>query len=260
MSSLLLTPPKTEIEYPTSDGKPMADNTLQWEWIVTIKSGLEKLFWEEPDVFVASDLLWYPFEGDNKTSIAPDVLVALGRPKGHRGCYKQWEEGGVAPQVVFEILSPSNTVAEITRKLLNYEQFGVEEYYVFDPDRVRLEGWQRQGLRLARIEPIDGWISPLLKIRFELSPLGLRIYRPDGKPFRTYVEVERLLEDQERRADTLSQETEILTRQRDEGRLHAQEANEQSVRERERAEKAEQELVALKAKLRALDIDPEAGA
>jgi Uma2 family endonuclease len=235
--SLLLPPPKTEIEYPESDGKPMADNTLQWEWIVTIKNGLENLFWEQPDVFVASDLLWYPYEGDNKTSIAPDVLVAFGRPKGHRGCYKQWEEDGVAPQVVFEIVSPSNTVIEMSRKLSAYAQFGVEEYYLFDPDRLKLDGWHRNGNQLVLIEPIDGWVSPLLKIRFELNPLGLRLYRPDGKPFRTYVEVERLLDDQERRADALSEETELLTRQRDEDRSRAE---------------------AFAAKLRELGIDPEA--
>src|SRR5436190_17639045 len=50
---------KPAIEYPDSDGRPMADNTLQFEWIVTIKSGLEALFHHDPGVFVAGDLLWY---------------------------------------------------------------------------------------------------------------------------------------------------------------------------------------------------------
>lgn len=47
-----------EITYPDSDGQPMADNTLQFEWIVTIKGGLEALFQNRDDVFVAGDLLW----------------------------------------------------------------------------------------------------------------------------------------------------------------------------------------------------------
>jgi Uma2 family endonuclease len=230
MHSLLLPPPKTEIEYPESDGKPMADNTLQWEWIVTIKNELETLFWDDPEVFVASDLLWYPYEGNNRTSVAPDVLVAFGRPKGHRGCYMQWKEDGIAPQVVFEILSPNNSPLEMSRKLSNYDQFGVEEYYLFDPDRLSLDGWRREGNRLAPIESMDGWVSPRLRIRFELSPLGLRLYRPDGKPFRTFVEIDR-------EAAALSKETELLAQQRDE--------------ERRRAE-------AFSAKLRELGIDPEA--
>ncbi len=86
----------------------MSDNTLQFEWIVTIKEGLEAVFRNDPQVFVAGDLLWYPVQGNPKIRTAPDVLVAFGRPKGYRGSYRQWEEGGIAPHVVFEVLSPGN--------------------------------------------------------------------------------------------------------------------------------------------------------
>src|SRR4051812_27387732 len=95
------------IVYPDSDGQPMADNTLQFQWIVTIQGGLDALFAADPNVFVAGDLLWYPVEGQPKIRAAPDAMVVFGRPKGYRGSYKQWEEGGVAPQVVFEVLSPN---------------------------------------------------------------------------------------------------------------------------------------------------------
>src|SRR3954452_5736001 len=130
-----------EIEYPDSDGEPMAENTLQFRWIVTIQGGLDALFRDYPEVFVAGDLLWYPVEGDNKTRMAPDAMVAFGRPKGYRGSYMQWVEGGIAPQVVFEVLSPGNRPAEMSKKREFYERFGVEEYYVYDPDRVMLWGW-----------------------------------------------------------------------------------------------------------------------
>ena len=49
--------PRSEIVYPDSDGKPMADNILQFRWIVTIKEDLERVYREQPDVFVAGDLL-----------------------------------------------------------------------------------------------------------------------------------------------------------------------------------------------------------
>ncbi|MDM8532850.1 hypothetical protein QUF63_16935, partial [Anaerolineales bacterium HSG25] len=65
------------ITYPESDGMPMADNTKQFRYIVTIKEGLEHLFKDDPQVFVAGDLLWYPKEGDSKTRVAPDALVAF---------------------------------------------------------------------------------------------------------------------------------------------------------------------------------------
>lgn len=107
----------------------MSDNTKQFRWIVTIKENLEILFANNPEVFVAGDLLWYPVEGDNKTRVAPDAMVVFGRPKGDRGSYKQWLENNIPPQVVFEILSPSNTIKEMSKKMLFYQQYGVEEYY-----------------------------------------------------------------------------------------------------------------------------------
>jgi len=113
-----------EIIYPDSDGQPMADNTEQFKWIVLIKENLEIWFATVADVFVAGDLLWYPVEGNNKLRQAPDVMVALGRPKGKRGSYKQWEEDNIAPQVVFEILSPGNRPKKMFEKLLFYQRYG----------------------------------------------------------------------------------------------------------------------------------------
>ena len=59
---------------------------------------------------------------------------SFGRPKGNRGSYKQWEEAGIAPQVVFEILSPGNRFHAMQQKFQFYEKHGVEEYYIYDPD------------------------------------------------------------------------------------------------------------------------------
>ena len=178
------------IIYPDSDGQPMADNTKQFRRITTIQGGLDALFKDNADIFVAGDLLWYPVEGDNKTRLAPDVMVVFGRPKGDRGSYQQWREDNIPPQVVFEVLSPGNRLGEMVRKLRFYERYGVEEYYIYDPDNVDLTGWLRSGAELTEIETMGGWVSPRLGIRFELGS-ELEIYRPDGQKFLTYVELER---------------------------------------------------------------------
>jgi Uma2 family endonuclease len=180
-----------EIIYPERDGQPMSDNTKQFRWIVTIKENLELIFAQDPTVFVAGDLLWYPVEGNNTIRNAPDAMVVFGRPKGDRGSYRQWQEENIPPQVVFEILSPGNRMGEMYKKLKFYEQYGVEEYYIYDPDRIDLSGWMRQGDRLDSIDDMDSWVSPRLMIRFELQPDNLVIYRPDGEKFIGFVELER---------------------------------------------------------------------
>ncbi|MBD2310207.1 Uma2 family endonuclease [Desertifilum sp. FACHB-1129] len=188
------------VVYPDSDGQPMAENTQQFQWIVVIKENLEILFGDRADVFVAGDLLWYPVEGNNTLRQAPDAMVAFGRPKGHRGSYRQWDENNIPPQVVFEILSPGNRLKEMNKKFKFYEHYGVEEYYIYDPDRLDLTGWQRQRDELTVIEEMNGWVSPRLGIRFELTADGLQIYRPDGNRFLTPVELAQEAELAETRA------------------------------------------------------------
>ena len=195
MTSQLQPASQPEVIYPESDGQPMADNTEQFHWIVVIKENLDLLFADNPSVFVAGDLLWYPVEGNNAICQAPDVMVAFGRPKGRRGSYLQWREDNMAPQVVFEILSPNNRLKELAKKFQFYDLYGVEEYYLYDPDTVDLNGWLRsQSGRLAVIEDMANWISPRLAIRFDLSGIELEIYRPDGRRFLTFLELEQRAE------------------------------------------------------------------
>lgn len=183
----------SEIVYPDSDGQPISDHTKQFRWIVVVQQNLEWLFADHPQVFIAGDLLWYPVQGNPKVRQAPDVMVVFGRAKGDRGSYQQWNEGDIAPQVVFEILSPGNTLTEMNKKQVFYDRYGVEEYYLYDPERNDLSGWLRSQERLDVIDPIANWVSPRLGIRFDLSGEELALIRPDGERFATYVEIQRQL-------------------------------------------------------------------
>lgn len=227
---------QTQIVYPESDGKPMAENTKQFRWIVTVEGGLEALFAGRPDVFVAGDLLWYPVEGHPEIRTAPDAMVVFGRPKGDRGSYLQWLEDNIPPQVVFEILSPGNTFAEMYRKFQFYERYGVEEYYLYDPDKGELSGWIRREGTLQEIENMSGWVSPRLGVRFDLENGELRLYRPDGEPFMSFVEV---------------------MAQREQERQRAEQERQRAEQERQRAEQAEARALRLAERLRALGVEPE---
>lgn len=236
MIQQLQTDPATDIIYPDSDGQPMADNTKQFRWIVTVKENLEILFTTNADVFVAGDLVWYPVQGKPKICYAPDVMVVFGRPKGDRGSYQQWREDNIAPQVVFEILSPGNRAKKMAEKLLFYQRYGVEEYYIYDPDDIELTGLLRSGDWLEPIEDINGWVSPRLGIRFEITPDTLVIYRPDGQRFLTPVELDHLKEQERQRAEAEHQRAEEAMAQ---------------------LEQEQQRYQALIEKLRARGIEPE---
>jgi Uma2 family endonuclease len=226
MTILTSVPSTAAVIYPESDGKPMADNTKQFRWIVVLYCGLCAIFRNRADVFVASNLLWYPEEGHPETSAAPDVFVAIGRPRGDRGSYQQWLEGGIAPQVVFEILSPGNDPLEMSDKLAFYTEHGVEEYYLFDPDRNRLGVFVRKGTALRRQWGVQEWTSPILGIRFDLRGDEMLVFEPgpNGQRFRPYEDLRAELEaeqgrrlEAEQRATTAEQRAARLAQQRDAG-------------------------------------------
>lgn len=210
MSQLALLDQQPSIIYPDSYRKPVSDNTKQFRYIAIIKENLELLFADHPSVFIAGDLLWYPVEGNKKTCQAPNIMVVFGRPKGDRGSYQQWKEENIAPSVAFEILSPGNTLKEMAKKLVFYQQYGVEEYYIYDPEKNDLNGYLRKDNCLEIIEEMNGWISPLLKIKFELTSTGLEIYDPQNNRFLTYVELSQNLKQEKQRAEEAEAKLKLL--------------------------------------------------
>lgn len=76
---MVQTPVESATLYPDLDGKPMADNTLQYRWIVRLVTNLKQLL-QEQTAFVAGDLLWYPVQADEPPAPAqaPDAMVILG--------------------------------------------------------------------------------------------------------------------------------------------------------------------------------------
>lgn len=200
------------VHYPECDGEPMADNTLQFTWISILKWNLEHLFAKDPHVFVAGDHLIYPTEGDNTTRVAPDVYVAFGPAKGDRGCYKVFEEGGVFPQVIFEVWSPGNRMSRMEKKRQFYEKYGAEEYYIIYPEEPSpgVEGWLRRGDELVSVEEMNGFTSLRLGIRFEVDELNVRVFGPNGREFLSPDEIASELEAAELREEAIRREKEKL--------------------------------------------------
>ncbi len=240
------------IEYPEDNGEPMAENTLQYEWIVTIKGGLEAAFRHRPDVFVAGDLLWYPVRGLTELCTAPDAMVVIGRPKGYRRSYLQWKEDGIAPQVVFEVLSPGNRPGRMAEKLHFYEAYGVQEYYTYDPGTEELAGWKRLEDKLIAIENVEDWTSPLLGVRFDMSTGSLKLHGPDGHVFQTYLEIIERAEAEEERADAEHERAE-----REQRRAQAKERELEAERLRAQAKERELEAERLRAQAKERELEAE---
>ncbi len=212
-------PISLETLYPDSDGQPMAENTVQYRWIVRLVTNLKQLL-KEQVAFVAGDLLWYPLPVERPPAPcqAPDVMVVLGRPDGDRGSYKQWEEENIPPQVVFEILSPSNTMAEMAAKQQFYEEHGVLEMFFYNPESRDFWGFHRATAQDAfmLVMSLDlPWTSPLLKIRFARSIEGLALYHPDGQLFKEPVDLFEELNQTQQELNQAQQELDQAQQERD---------------------------------------------
>jgi Uma2 family endonuclease len=107
---------REEIEYPTSDGQPMAETTLHRKVMTDLIEGLERRFQEAPNVWVGGNLFVYFERGNPRAVVAPDVVLVKGVPKWDRPIYKLWEEGE-PPTFVVEVTSDkTRTRISTTRK------------------------------------------------------------------------------------------------------------------------------------------------
>ena len=142
-----------DVFYPSSDGKPMAEN--MWQADVILYATIE-LRSARPDALVAPAILMYPERGNNRNRISPDVLVALGIGTDNRWNYLVWKEGK-PPDWVLEVAAPGKEKDRICKRR-RYAAMGVPEYWMFDP---KGDAYPRGTPRLQGFELVDGAYQPL---------------------------------------------------------------------------------------------------
>lgn len=201
------------IDYPASDGQPMAETGIHVQAIILLHQALQDFFADRPDVFVASDMFWYWVQGDTTQKIAPDVMVVPGVGNHHRRTFNSFDEGGAIPAVVFEMASEGTVDDDLDAKFEKYEGLGVREYYLFDPEAVHLVP-PLQGYRLNRsayrriIRNGAGELECDLGFRLRAEGMMLRlIHATTGNPIPTREERAVAAE---RRADALQAELDRL--------------------------------------------------
>ena len=82
MASSLLAPAR--VDYPSSDGQPMAETDHQRTPLTYAVEALRHHFRDRPDVYVSGNLFIYYEEGNPHAVVAPDVFVVLGADRADR--------------------------------------------------------------------------------------------------------------------------------------------------------------------------------
>ena len=170
MSLGIPTRSQEEIDYPSSDGQPMAETPLHGEAMVSAWQELTRHFALRADVVVGMNMLFYYEEGHPAARFAPDVYVAVGAPKRKRRTYKVWEEP-VPPTFVLEVSSKGTWLEDMGNKKALCAKLGVSDYFVFDPEGEYLEP-RLQGFHLSagQYQPAAAAPDGSLEIRsLELS-------------------------------------------------------------------------------------------
>ncbi|MGI8787609.1 MAG: Uma2 family endonuclease [Pyrinomonadaceae bacterium] len=176
-----------QIYYPESDGKPMAETDVHITLIADLLQTLRTYFSQTKDVKVLADILLYYEEGNPHKSIAPDVMIVSGVGKHLRRTFKLWEER--PPDVVFEISSRGTWKEDLQKKFFLYRDFGVKEYYIFDPeyDYLKDEPLVAYHLKNGEFKSVKikrGRVhSPFLNLDVVDTGAGLRLYNPETKAF-----------------------------------------------------------------------------
>ena len=166
-------------DYPTSDGKPMAETDLHRDLMAELIETLKWWFSDDPSVYVSGNLLVFYEKGNKRIHVAPDVFVVPGVGNHRRENYLLWEEGR-GLDLVIELTSRTTSLEDIETKYNLYvEKMGVKEYVLFDPMEEYLtpsfQAHRRHGDRLRPVKLIGG--------RFRIRVIGLDLER-DGTQLR----------------------------------------------------------------------------
>jgi Uma2 family endonuclease len=226
-----------EIDYPESDGQPMAETDIHRNVTVYFIEALKDYYRNEPDVYVSGNLLVYFSQGDPSAVVAPDCFVVKGVSKKDRRTYRLWEEKK-SLDLVIEFTSKKTKFHDLTTKKLIYQDaLKVDEYILYDPLGDYLKS-PLQGLRLVSgaykpIELKDGRLySKVLNLALGIEEGVLRVFnRSTGETLLTPAE---------------------SAQNRRKAEIKAQRAVKMARLEKEKREKAEKELQKLREELEAL--------
>jgi Uma2 family endonuclease len=184
MSRITRPPLADDLDYPTSDGRPMAETDWHRKLMNALIDTLTAFFLSAPRVYVSGNLLVFYEPGNRRKHVAPDVFVVRGVAKHDRPNYLIWREGK-APEFVIELTSSSTRREDVAHKFALYrDTLKVKEYFLFDPFEDYLDP-PMQGYRLRKgqyvpIRPVAGRLpSQVVGLHLERAGSDLRLWNPE---------------------------------------------------------------------------------
>ncbi|HVC92286.1 MAG TPA: Uma2 family endonuclease [Pirellulales bacterium] len=239
--------PGTTIDprYPDSDDEPLAETDLHLLAIIYLHGALRYFFRDRDDAGVWADLFLYYKEGNGEKRKAPDVMVAFGVVGKHpRRSFRTWEEG-VVPAVIFEITSKKTCHEDEHGKKETYQQLGVKEYYLFDPEdrsiRPRLQGFRLHEGRYVALAPDDAGrlISQQLGMLLVVDdPLLRLIDVKTGECLMSFDEAIDGLDEAKQSMRQARQQAEQALQQADQARQQADQSRQLAEKAQKQAERA----------------------
>lgn len=224
----------TAEELPECDGQPV-DSELQERLATLLSYILSGIFKDRSDWFFGIDMgIYY---SPDEPPIAPDGFLSIGvesvKSESLRPSYVLWEEKGIIPQLVLEVVSKKYRGEYSTKKAL-YQNLGVLYYVVYNPLRRR-----KNTLEVYRL--IQGQYVPVIGNPVWMPEIGLGI----GKERHNHQGRDRewlfWYDEQNTRYPTPQEQIEQEYQQAQQAKQQAQQAKQQARQAEQEARQAEQE-------------------
>ena len=230
--------------YHLIDGEPVPESTKHGDEIFYLYDVLRYRFADDPNVFVAQNLLWYFDDQLPRSGLAPDVFVAFGAAQIDRTSFQEWRENEVRPQFVIEVVSPNDTSTDIKTKQLLYKSLGIHLALVLDGFARKITGDELTDDILAESVDYAGRTIPELDLALHYDDdARLVITNAAGIRYPTPTEARRLATEAAALIESARSEV-------DEARSSADTARTEAERARTEAESAQREAQLLRARLR----------
>ncbi|NEQ27685.1 MAG: Uma2 family endonuclease [Microcoleus sp. SIO2G3] len=224
----LETPKPKDVIFPPGDlysDEPPLETDLHLRQMILLIQCLEWWWRNRNDFYVAGNLTIYysPRQRKSEDFRGPDFFVVLGCERKPRKSWVVWEEDGKYPNVIVEILSDTTAATDKDLKKQIYQDiFRTPDYFWFDPDTLEFAGFH---IVDGEYQPLElnpqGWLwSQQIGLYLGIYQQKLRFFTPNGQLVPTSEEV--------------------------------------ALQETQRAEQQTQRAERLAAKLRELNIDPDA--